>query len=67
SLGLALFTAALASYFGDRLWLGDTYRVIPPDGPQHSLASRLISILAGCAGVILIFIAIARTFEWLPS
>jgi hypothetical protein len=48
--GTALIGAALASRYGDRFWLRDSYRVIPPDEPEHNRASRMISVLTGVAG-----------------
>jgi hypothetical protein len=61
-LGTALIGAALASHYGDQLWLGDSYRVIPPDKPRHSLASLRASLTVGCIGGLLVLIALARSF-----
>lgn len=49
-LGAALVTAGIASYYGDRFWLGDNYRVIPPDDMPHSSRSTVASVLTGLSG-----------------
>jgi predicted membrane protein len=61
-LGAALIGAALASHYGDQLWLGDSYRVIPPDKPRHSPASLRASLVVGSIGGFLVLIALARSF-----
>lgn len=61
-LGTALIGAALASYHGDRLWLGSSYRVIPADGIRHSAKSRAVSISTGVVGGILVLAAILKHF-----
>lgn len=53
-LGCVLLGAGLGSLYGERLWTGLSYRVIPPDGIEHSLTSRVLSILSGIAGAALI-------------
>lgn len=59
--GTALIGAALASRYGDRLWIGDSYRVIPPDEPRSNHASRMVSLLAGLIGcVVLIFALLGK-------
>jgi hypothetical protein len=60
--GTALVGAALASLYGDRLWLSESYRVIPPDGVHHNNTSRTVSIAVGILGGILILTAILRQF-----
>lgn len=60
--GAALICAGLASYYGDRLWLGSSYRVIPPDGIRHSDTSRILSIIMGLLGGILVLTALLRHF-----
>lgn len=64
-LGAALIGAALASYYGDQLWVGSSYRVIPPDEPRHSVTSRRVSIIIGCIGVVLVLIALIRSLALL--
>lgn len=53
-LGCALLGAGLGSFFGERLWTGLSYHVIPPDGIEHNLTSRILSSLCGIAGAALI-------------
>jgi ABC-type amino acid transport system permease subunit len=53
-LGVAFLGAALASYFGDRLWMGSCYSVLPPEPAQHSVSSRIASVITGMAGIICI-------------
>lgn len=60
--GTALIGAGLASFYGDRLWLGSSYRVIPPDDIKHSDTSRIVSIITGALGGILVLTAILRHF-----
>lgn len=55
-LGPAFIGAGLASYFGDRLWIGDSYRIIPPDEIRQSDISRVLSISAGILGGSLVLL-----------
>lgn len=52
--GLALVGAGLASRHGDRLWLGRSFRMLPPDGVTHSKTSRIASLTAAAAGGLLV-------------
>ncbi len=61
-MGAALIGAALASYYGDRLWLGSSYRIISADGIRHSGKSRAVSISTGVVGGILVMTAILKHF-----
>lgn len=50
--GTTLIVAGLGAQFGDRLWLGNNYSIIPPDGIKHnklSLYVAIFSIVLGCA------------------
>ena len=58
-LGAAFIGGAMASYYGDSLWIGDSYRCIPPDRPQRNSASITASVTIGCIGIILVLIALA--------
>lgn len=58
-LGAGLLSAAVASHFGDQLWVD--YRVIPPDVPDQSRFSILLSVMAGVSGVGLMAFAVLRT------
>jgi hypothetical protein len=61
-LGAALIGAGLASFFGDRLWIGNSYRVIPPDDFEQSETSRDVSIVIGTLGGCLILRVILQHF-----
>src|SRR4051794_38298407 len=61
-LGVALLGAGLGSYYGDVMWIGSSYRVVPPDEMQHSVASRRASFFVGACGVIRILFALAHNF-----
>jgi hypothetical protein len=50
-LGGALIGAGLASFYGDRLWIGLSYRVIPPDDIEQSETSQILSMATGALGV----------------
>ncbi|MEO5711942.1 MAG: hypothetical protein ABIT37_00490 [Luteolibacter sp.] len=60
--GSSLLLAGLFSLYGDQLWFGDSYRVIPPDGVRHSRTSKLISQITLLAGVVLITLALCRNY-----
>ena len=62
SAGVGLLAAAVASRYGDQLWLGSSYRVIPPDAPQQSKASFVASMAAGVMGGLLVLVALLDTF-----
>jgi hypothetical protein len=64
-IGAALIGAGVASLRGDQLWLGDSYRIIPPDAPHQSTASRRASQAVGAAGVALVLVAVARTLGFI--
>ena len=66
SAGIGLIVAALASRYGDQMWLGSSYRMIPPDAPQQSRVSVAASLVTGCIGGILVVVALARTYGWWP-
>ena len=60
-LGAGLIGAAIASRYGDRFWIGDNYRAIPPDEPQTNRLSRAISLFAGIVGGgVLLFALIGK-------
>lgn len=61
-MGAALVGAAFASHYGDRLWMGSLYRVIPPEEPQHSAATRRASFAVGYIGGALVLVALGRSF-----
>ena len=49
TLGIALIGGSVTSYCGDKLWIGDSYRLIPPDEPKHNNLSRTCSVEARTA------------------
>ena len=64
--GAAFIGGGLASYLGDRLWMGSSYRLIPPDDPKNSPASRALSMFIGLLGVGWVFLAMLRQFQSPP-
>jgi hypothetical protein len=56
--GAALVGAGLATYYGDRLWNGLLYDVIPPDEFPQSWPSRLLSCAIGAVGGGLILLGL---------
>jgi len=61
-IGAALFTAAVASRVGDRLWLADHYRTSPPESPRQSLRSNLLSLVIGLVGFAMLVISLVIHF-----
>lgn len=57
-LSFALVGGGIASRWGDRFWVGDEYRVIPPDGIDHNRLSRFLSHLSMASGLILLAVAL---------
>jgi hypothetical protein len=66
-VGAGLITGSVASYMGDRLWIGDNYRVIPPDSPEQTAASVITSIAIGLAGVACAAYALMLHFDLLKA
>jgi hypothetical protein len=64
-IGAALLGAAVGSYYGDELWVGTSYRVIPPDRPRHSRLSQRVSFALGFLGGVLMLVALAQSFGFL--
>jgi hypothetical protein len=58
--GAALIGGGVGSRLGDRLWWGDHYRMIPPDEPQQSDVSDLLSWCLIAAGIATCVVAILR-------
>lgn len=52
--GWGLAGAGLASWYGDRLWLGQSFRMVRPDGVTHSRTSRIASLTATVVGGLLV-------------
>ena len=62
-IGVSLFGAALGALYGDRLWMGDHYRVIAPDAPMQTPYTKLASYLSGAIGLGCIGYALYRQFS----
>jgi hypothetical protein len=58
--GSALLGAGLGSLLGDRLWIGDNYHLLPPEEPQHSPLSRILSQWLIAGGVATLVVATIR-------
>ena len=63
-IGIGLIVGAVATHYGDRLWLGENCnRTLPPDEVEESNASRTCTIVIGLAGAALMIYAILRTMK----
>jgi hypothetical protein len=47
---------------GDRLWMGDNYRVIPPDGIKHNKSSSLVAKISVGVGICFVSFCLFRHF-----
>jgi len=61
-IGASLLVGAIASHFGDRLWVA--YRIFPNDEVPNSNFSNLCSIVLGVIGLGLMVFAVVRTMGW---
>lgn len=52
-LGTGLFLAGLGAKYGDRLWLGDTFRTVASDRPKHNTASTLLAFTLMVTGLLI--------------
>ena len=59
-IGAGFFGGGLASLYGDQLWIGSSYRVIPPDDIRHSQISKLLSIVISVIGGVFILLGILK-------
>ena len=64
--GAAFIGGALASYYGDRLWLGPSSRIISPHSLQRSSTSRVASMASGAAGAALVAVALMKHCGFWP-
>jgi hypothetical protein len=60
--GAALVGGAIASHYGDELWLRSVYRAFPPQAPKQSNLSNICSLVVGICGVLLMLFAVCRNF-----
>ena len=61
-IGAGLIGAGLGSRYGDRLWIGDNYYMLPPDEPDQSNLSDWISWCFVAAGVATCIVMILKQF-----
>lgn len=66
-LGTSLIGAGLASLKGDRLWIGQNYRCIPPDAPKQTRASVTASYVTGISGSLLVVVSLLFQTGYLPK
>lgn len=59
-LGVALLGAGLGAFLGDRLWMSQHYRMVPPEGPPHTTLTRFVSLTNIIIGAGLILYALYR-------
>ena len=62
-LGTSLIIAGIAATYGDRLWIGNNYRVIPPDAARHSKISMYLARFTIIFGAALAFYALYKHFN----
>jgi hypothetical protein len=62
-LGTSLIIAGIAATYGDRLWIGHNYRVIPPDAVSHSKISLYVARITIIFGAALAFYALYKHFN----
>jgi len=60
--GSSMLLAGLFSLYGDALWFGGSYRMIPPDGVRHSRTSKWISQITLLVGAALLAVAVCRNY-----
>jgi len=59
-IGAALFFAGVGALLGDRLWMGDNYRMIAPEEPSHTPLTKVASIISIALGACFIGYALYR-------
>ena len=64
-IGTSLISAGLGAKWGDQLWIGDHYKVIPPNAPTHSRLSLLLAHLSVLLGAVAITAALYWHFSHL--
>jgi hypothetical protein len=61
--GAALAVAGLTSYYGDRLWFGGIFRVIPPDGIRQDGWTLMVSLMSGTLGILAVAGCLLKHFQ----
>ncbi len=59
-LGASLLGAGFGALLGDRLWMGDNYRVIAPESPANTSLTKITSIISIVIGAGFIGYALYR-------
>jgi len=62
-IGSSLIGAGLGSRFGDRLWIGDNYRIIAPEEPEQSPLSDWLSWGLVAVGVATCVVTLLKQFR----
>ena len=60
--GAVLIGAGAGTWLGDRLWLGEHYRLYPPDAPAGTWLNKLLSVLMVLAGAGLAGLSVVAHF-----
>ncbi len=61
--GITLFTAGLASIYGDTMWMQLDYKISPPEGVRAGKGGRALSASLLAVGVILSVSALIAHFK----
>lgn len=61
--GTSLIVAGFGARMGDRLWVGNNYRIIPPNGNRHSRFSLFVATISIVIGVCLSLVSLYRHFS----
>jgi hypothetical protein len=62
-IGAACIGAGLGSRYGDRLWIGDNYHMLPPDEPEQSHLSDWLSWCLVGAGIATCVVTVLKQFN----
>jgi len=62
-IGSSLIGAGLGSRFGDRLWIGDNYRILAPEEPEQSPLSDWLSWGLVAAGIATCVLTVLKQFQ----
>jgi len=57
-VGVLLVGGGSGGLLQDKLWISDSYRVLPPDEPRHSISSRILLAASIVLGLLMMGIGI---------